>query len=59
VSFYSREKAIRELLARHVSEFDDEVNTFLTQTLAIPARYLQETQDVYGDNGSAEEQGSA
>lgn len=45
----SREKAIRELLARHVSQIDQNAKAFLVENLSIPQRFLDEAQATYGE----------
>lgn len=45
----SREKAIRELLARHVSQLDQNAKAFLIENLSIPHRFLDEAQETYGE----------
>lgn len=51
----SREKAIRELLARHVGDFDQNNEAFLVGNLSIPQRFLEEAREMYGDDQEEEE----
>lgn len=45
----SREKAVRELLARHIGELDDDIHTFLVEQLKIPASLIKSVQETYGE----------
>lgn len=52
--FVSREKAICELLARHVTDLDQNAESFLVDNLSIPRRYLTEARDIYGNSNESE-----
>lgn len=51
----SREKAVRELLARHVQDLDHNSESFLLDNLSIPKRYLTEAREIYAESDRDED----
>lgn len=43
------------MLARHVADFDQNVESFLVDNLSIPLRYLTEAREIYGEVDEQEE----